>query len=291
MNIWTKILLFFPLWLLFSGIFYGIIFIIYPESFSGSKNEFETLISTNIVFLLVSQVAAFLGTFTTIFFTYKLVFKQKPVFLKSILNLRGITLGIAIGSIEILLILLVLVLTAEVRITFQGFNLSFLLYAIIFLLVALSEEALARGYIFSNLYFQTNRYLAFIISSILFCLMHAFNSSLSWIGVLNLVLVGIFFCQLYIKNMNLSIPVGFHFIWNLLQGPVFGFAVSGFKAASIIKISSCSGSGFSFEGFGLEGSVITTVVMVIFIAYYYFTDTRNILKNNRVESQTSDQIL
>jgi hypothetical protein len=83
--------------------------------------------------------------------------------------------------------------------------------------------------------------------------------------------------------MNLSIPIGFHFAWNLLQGPVFGFSVSGLTSQGIFKIESLSGSKFAFEGFGLEGSLIATLVITFFIVYIYITSTQKILHPTRIE--------
>lgn len=284
MNIWTKIILFLPLWLLFSAIFIGIVFLIYPESFSGSKTELNTLISTDYGFLLTSQVAVFLGTFSAIFFVSKVIDKQKPAFLNSMLKPEGMLFGVVLGATAILLIILILSLTTKLLITFHGLNFSILVYAVIFFLVAVSEEAIFRGFIFSNLYNLSNKYFSLIISSLIFSLMHAFNSSFNWIGMLNIVLVGIFFCQLYLKRMNLSIPIGFHFSWNLLQGPVFGFSVSGLRTQGILKIESFSGSKFPFEGFGLEGSLIATLVLTLFIAYFYVTDTRKKMHSEKIVS-------
>jgi membrane protease YdiL (CAAX protease family) len=228
-------------------------------------------------------VAVFLGTFSAIFFFSKVIDKQKPSFLNSMLNPEGLLFGVVIGAIEILLIILILSLTTKTKITFHGFNISILLYAIIFFLIAVSEEAMSRGFIFANLYNQSNKYFSIIISSLIFSLMHAFNSSFNWIGMLNIFLVGIFFCQLYLKRMNLSIPIGFHFSWNLLQGPVFGFSVSGFTTQGILKIENFSGSKFPFEGFGLEGSLISTLVISFFIVYLYVTNTRKIMLSEKIE--------
>ena len=286
MNTWTKILLFFPIWLFFLVIFYGIVFLIYPESFSGSKTEFNTLISTNYGFLLISQVAVFLGTFSAIIFVSKVLDKQKLVFLNSMLKPGGLVFGMLLGTLEIFLIILILSLTTKIVITFQVFNINIFIYAVVFFLIAITEEALSRGFIFANLYKESNKYLAITISSVIFGLMHAFNTSFSWIGMVNIVLIGILFCQLYLKKMNLSIPIGFHFIWNFLQGPVFGFSVSGFSTQGIFKIGSFSGSKFPFEGFGLEGSLISTWAISFFIIYFYLTSTRNIIHSNNIDSSS-----
>jgi hypothetical protein len=116
--------------------------------------------------------------------------------------------------------------------------------------------------------------------------MHAYNNSFNWIGMLNIFLIGVFFCQLYLKSMNLSIPIGFHFSWNLFQGPVFGFSVSGSTTQGIFKIESLSGLKFPFEGFGLEGSLISTLIISFFIVYFFVTNTRKIMSTDKIASSS-----
>ena len=283
MNSWTKIVLFFPLCLVFSVIFYGLVFLLYPESFSGSKIEFDTLISNNYGFLLLSQVAIFLGIFSTIFFISKFIDKQKPAFLNSMFKPKGLIFGMGLGAIAIALIVLFISLSTKIKVTFNGFSINILVYIVLFFLVAVSEEAMSRGFIFTNLYNQSNSYVAIIISSLLFSLMHAFNASFNWIGMMNIFLIGVFFCQLYLRRMDLSIPIGFHFTWNLFQGSVFGFSVSGCTSQGIFKIESFSGVKFPFEGFGLEGSLITSLVIIFLIVYFYLTNTRMIIRSSKIE--------
>jgi hypothetical protein len=86
--------------------------------------------------------------------------------------------------------------------------------------------------------------------------------------------------------MNLSIPIGFHFSWNLFQGPVFGFSVSGSTTHGIFKIESFSGLKFPFEGFGLEGSLISTLIISFFIVYFFVTNTRKIMSTEKIESSS-----
>ena len=279
MNIWTKLLVFFPIWFLFSALFYAVVFLIYPDSYSGSRAEFELLISNNSGFLLISQAALFLATFSAIFFVSNVLDKGKATFLNSMLNPEGFFFGIFLAAIAILLIILILSFTTKIIITFNGFNIKILLYTVVFFLVAISEEAMSRGFIFANLYNHSKSYIAILFSSLIFSLMHAFNSSFNWIGMLNIILAGILFCQLYLKRMNLSIPIGFHFSWNLIQGPMFGFSVSGFVTKGIFKIGSLSGTKFSFDGFGLEGSLISTLIIGIFIVYFFVTNTRKIISS------------
>ena len=177
----------------------------------------------------------------------------------------GLLQGMTIGLLGIFSVLMILSLSTKLVIKFNGIPNEFLIYVVVFFLVAVTEETLSRGFIFANMYSHGNRYIAFFLSSLIFSLLHAFNSSFNWISMLNIFLVGIFLCQMYIRGMSLAMPIGFHFAWNLFQGPVFGFSVSGFSASGIFSIAKSAGDKFSFEGFGLEGSVISTIVLVLFI--------------------------
>lgn len=274
MNAWIKILVFFPLWIFCCGLFFIPIFIVYPEAFSGSKAEYEFLMSSNYLFMILCNLAILLGTFSTIFFITSLIEKQKILYLKSAFQIRGILYGILVGAVLIVSGILILSLSTGIKIAFEGINIGILYYFILFLLVAVSEELMSRGFFLNTLLSKINKPLAIIISSIIFAFMHIFNSSVSAIGLINIFLIGVLFSLLYLRRMSLAIPIGLHLSWNFLQGPVFGFSVSGLGTESIFKITSKSGSDFSFQGFGLEGSLIITIVIVFAILYFYLTNKR-----------------
>ncbi|MBK9392289.1 MAG: CPBP family intramembrane metalloprotease [Bacteroidetes bacterium] len=185
-------------------------------------------------------------------------------------HFRGILYGIVLGLIEIFIILLIISSSYKVEVTFNNIGIEILWYIVIFFCVAISEELMSRGFIFQNLYKNSNKHLAILISSLIFSLLHSFNSSFNIFGMINILLIGILLCLLYLKNMNLSIPIGFHFSWNLLQGPILGFSVSGLNTSSIFEIINKRSDDFPFSDFGLEGSLISTIVLGVFVIYFYF---------------------
>ncbi|HLN20054.1 MAG TPA: type II CAAX endopeptidase family protein [Bacteroidales bacterium] len=274
MNAWSKILVFFPLWLFFQLILYVVAYLFYPELMPAQGTDLENWYEGNIIVLLVNQVIALTGTFATVFFVHRFVYNNKPNYLKAIFKPKGLLAGILTGIIALFCIIIILSISTGIRVSYNGFSADFYIYLLIFFLVAISEEVLARGAIFSTLFQGTNKYVALIVSSLIFSFLHIFNTSFNWVAMLNLFIVGILFCQLYLKRTNLSIPIGFHFSWNFLQGPVLGFAVSGIPVKGILSFESTSGSGFSFTGFGLEGSYIATIVIFIMSVYFYLSDTR-----------------
>ena len=106
-----------------------------------------------------------------------------------------------------------------------------------------------------------NKYVALVLSSLLFAILHIFNPNTSAIGMINLFLAGILLGVSYIYTKNLWFPVALHFSWNFFQGPVFGFHVSGLDMNAIIIQKPQEEQLFSGGTFGFEGSILATVCL------------------------------
>lgn len=135
-------------------------------------------------------------------------------------------------------------------------------------LVGLNEELVSRGYLLQNLSSGTNLPAGVILSSIIFAAGHFANPNTTVLASFNLVLAGVFFCMVYLVRQSLWAAVGAHFAWNFFQGYVFGQNVSGLDILARYSL-------FHFEpfgpdlatggAFGPEGSVITTLVLLVTI--------------------------
>ena len=105
----------------------------------------------------------------------------------------------------------------------------------LYLSIAVSEEVLFRGYYLRNLAegmagglsLPARAVVAALISSALFGLTHAGNPAATWISTVYLCLFGLMFALGYLLTGELALPIGLHWSWNLFQGNVFGFPVSG----------------------------------------------------------------
>ncbi len=133
------------------------------------------------------------------------------------------------------------------------------------LLVAISEELIFRGLLMlaARKRFGIKGCLA--VTSILFSITHGLNPGFSAVAFLNITLVGILFGALYIKSSNLSLPVGLHFGWNLVEGVVFSFPVSGHQfTKGLVEVSTGKAWPLLSGGvFGPEGGLLTTVVLSV----------------------------
>ena len=137
---------------------------------------------------------------------------------------------------------------------------------VLFILVAINEELIVRGYLLANLCASMNRYMAVAITSVVFGALHLFNFNLSFIGILNIALAGAVFGLYYARFGNLLFPIGLHLTWNFFQGPVFGFGVSGFQTDSIIGHTASGPAWMTGGSFGLEGSIVASVLELLMIA-------------------------
>jgi uncharacterized protein len=132
------------------------------------------------------------------------------------------------------------------------------------LLVAIAEELVYRGYVLRNLMKSFNRWLALVISAILFTVVHLSNPGIPVLGIINILLGGLVLGIAFMYSKNLWMPIGFHFSWNLVQGPLLGFPVSGFPFASLITMETDPARpSISGGGFGFEGSVICTGLLIL----------------------------
>lgn len=155
----------------------------------------------------------------------------------------------------------------EVEVTgFQFKPLDLLGALLFFLLVALFEEILMRGYILGRLlHTHLNKFLSLFISAALFALLHIFNPEIDILPMVNLVLAGMLLGASYLYTRNLCFPISLHLFWNWIQGPILGYQVSGNNFMStMLKLHMPEENVLNGGAFGFEGSLICTVLMIVF---------------------------
>lgn len=142
---------------------------------------------------------------------------------------------------------------------------DFLLLVLLFVFVAFAEEMLLRGYVLKNLMLSMNKYVALLVSALVFSVMHALNPNFSWVTLLSLFLAGIGLGATYIYTKNLWFPIAYHFSWNFFQSLV-GFNVSGLDIYSVIVTENSGPDLLTGGAFGLEGSILGIIAEVLVVA-------------------------
>jgi len=157
----------------------------------------------------------------------------------------------------------------------------------LFVLVALSEELLVRGYVLNNLMKSMHRSIALLVSSVMFSTMHIFNSNFSWIGFWNIILAGILLGLPYIYTKSLWLPIALHFSWNFFQGIIFGFNVSGHVTYSLFSQTRAADTIWNGGKFGFEGSVLSLIFQLITIGglWWYLSKKEKATKTIQQDEQ------
>ena len=140
-----------------------------------------------------------------------------------------------------------------------------------------TEEVATRGWLLTRIAARTNLPLAIAISSSLFGILHLGNAGVTVLSVLNIVLDGVLAGLLFIYTDSIWLVVAQHGTWNYVQGNLLGFQVSGTGAdASIFSFTMGSGPDWLTGGeFGAEGSIITTLVLLVSVVIVYLLGERN----------------
>lgn len=222
---------------------------------------------------LVVNFSGMIGTFLILWIFMKYIDREKFIHLGLHTKNRWVdfAVGTAVGLVTMILGFILLVGMDEIdfsRFVFKPVDL--IISVLLFLIVALVEEALFRGYVLKNLMLSTNKYVALVISSILFALMHGMNPNISLFSLFDLFCAGIILGITYVYTKNLWYPIGLHFGWNLFQTH-FGFNVSGQDFYSLIEFNYTTANLYNGGEFGFEGSVFSIIAqLLIFIGALYF---------------------
>lgn len=160
------------------------------------------------------------------------------------------------------------------------FFVAFLIFLVQMTLVGTYEELVFRGYQMKNiaeglnlgpLSTKTSLFLAWIVTSILFGLIHAANPGATVGTTLKITLAGFFLALPFLLTGELALSIGVHIAWNFFQGNVFGFPVSGltfFRTTIFDTVQGgpdlWTGGGFGPEAglLGFTGIIVGSLSMI-----------------------------
>ncbi len=147
-----------------------------------------------------------------------------------------------------------------------------------FIVQGSTEEIVFRGWLMGLIASRHGLIWAIIGNSLLFGLVHGGNIAPSRelaIGLINIILFGVFISLSAAREGSLWGVCGWHAAWNWLLGVGFGLEVSGQRVAIeplITDLTTTVGSAWWLTGgaFGPEASVVTTVILTGASALIWF---------------------
>ena len=137
---------------------------------------------------------------------------------------------------------------------------------LLFFVAALLEELIVRGYIFQTFIEGSRVWIAVILLSSVFSIMHLDNPDSTIPSSLNIFLAGVLLSVCYLKTRSLWFPTGIHLGWNWMQASFWGMGVSGFHVKWSVFAAEPQGADWLSGGkFGAEASAVASVVLLLSI--------------------------
>ena len=185
---------------------------------------------------------------------------------------RGLGLGVCVSAVIIGLVFAVqrvvgwLHVTGTMATNTAGVSLGLGLgYSLVKVLcVGIYEEFLSRGYHLRNMTAGLGLAGGLVCSSAIFALLHLTNENAGVLSTVGVFVNGLYFASAVLATGRLATAIGAHVAWNLCEGAVFGFPVSGDKEPISLIGQQDSGPALWTGGlFGPEGGLLGILASMV----------------------------
>lgn len=265
----------------------------------------KILLTTQVIYFLTLVIAEGVIIGISYFFGYNATDKQMPQDITSIISFFGYIIpimvfilytkkinkskadriglnnnfkpfikGLLVGIITLIFVIVPLLLCGAV--SFNGINsyinwLFIILFFFAYLIQSAMEEVVCRGFIFHRLKEKIPVVFAMAINVVFFLIGHwskMFDAGMliGIIGISNAILIGVIFTVLTIQDKNIYSAIGFHYIWNFGLNCIIGLSASGNDSTNAIFNMSPVNTFLTGSSYGVESSVICTIVYSIVLA-------------------------
>jgi hypothetical protein len=136
----------------------------------------------------------------------------------------------------------------------------------LFILAALAEEALFRGYPLQTFCRAKLSWVGLVLTSVAFSAVHLDNPNVvQGLTFLNTALAGVWFAVAYLRTRSLWFAWGLHWAWNWMLDSVLGLPVSGMNISAhpLFKSADLGPAWLTGGRYGIEGGVAATLALII----------------------------
>lgn len=182
--------------------------------------------------------------------------------------------GAALGFGMNTLCVLIAWLHKDIILYFDSFQpLPLLILFVAVFIQSSAEELLCRCFLYGKLlHSYRNPLVAIIGNSLFFGLLHLGNDGVTALSFVNIVVVALLFSLIVYYTGSLWCAFMAHTVWNYTQNILFGLPNSGLVSPySVFKLDAASAmNSFAYNvGFGIEGTVVAVVVLILATAAVY----------------------
>lgn len=226
---------------------------------------FSFIDSNNLYFLLIVYSTALTLILAYIFARFGLKRNNHSLGLVDNEVFKSYGKGILLGFILLTLVVISLKLIGFAEIRKNEIDLKlFLAFLPAWMIQGFEEEFLLRAILMNQMAARSKIGLSIIANSLIFSILHLGNAGFSPMAFVNIFLVGVIFSLVFYISDSIYMSAGAHTFWNMTMANIFGITVSGYKpiGETILKTSLKGPALISGGDFGLEGSIITSLVLV-----------------------------
>ena len=210
---------------------------------------------------------------------------------------RDLLVGTAIGIASMALAAAIATAGGGLRFTFSTAGIfpqvakTLVLSGGLFVVAALAEEALFRGYPLQTLTRARLAVLGVLLTSVPFAAIHLQNPNFeTGLAFLNLVLAGVWLAAAYLRTRSLWFPLGVHWAWNWSLGSLFGLPVSGITRIAphpLLQGTDLGPAWLTGGNYGIEGGLACTITLAI--STFFIWRTRLVSATDEMKGLTSQE--
>lgn len=163
--------------------------------------------------------------------------------------------------------------------------------ALLFILAALAEEALFRGYPLQTLTRANLAWLGVFLTSVPFAAIHLQNPNVAaGFTFINTALAGVWLAVAYLRTRSLWFPLGVHWAWNWALGSLFGLPVSGINDLApypLLRGTDLGPAWLTGGSYGIEGGLACTITLIV--STLFILRTRLVTATPEMKTLTSQE--
>ncbi len=218
--------------------------------------------------------------------------------------IRDLSIGSIIGAASLALAAGIAFAAGGIRFAASGKAIfpevgrTLIVSAALFIVAALAEEALFRGYPLQTMTRAGLAWLGILFTSLPFAAVHLKNPNVvQGFTFINTALAGVWLATAYLRTRNLWFPLGLHWAWNWAMGSLFGLPVSGITEIAPHPLL----HGFDYGpvwltggSYGIEGGAACTITLLVSTTFIWRTQfvsaTEEMKKLTSQENPTAEEL-
>lgn len=195
--------------------------------------------------------------------------------------LRDLLVGSAIGVATLALATGIAIAGGGLRFSVSGradllqVGQTLIFSAVLFIIAALAEEALFRGYPLQTMTRANLAWLAIFLTSVPFAAIHLRNPNVvKGFTFINTALAGVWLAVAFLRTRSLWFPLGIHWAWNWALGSLFGLPVSGINNIAphpLLQGTDLGPAWLTGGSYGIEGGAACTITLIVSTIFIWRT--------------------